>query len=284
MDNIKLVAMDLDHTLLNDDKKISKHTEDVLREAIRRGVYIVPATGRIFKSIPDFLKNIEGVRYALCCNGATVYDRYKDEIIYTNHLAKETVFEIFDVLEKYHCTHDIYQNGQGYMEPRFLDHLPEYGVKAHTFDLVKATRLPVEDLRDYICNNPLGIEKISSFFDNMEDRRAAFDELRDRNIASVSSSLSNNIEINQFGCDKGDGLTHLAEHLGIPMSQVMACGDASNDTKMIEAAGIGVVMENGMEELKEIADFVTKTNNQDGVAYAIEKLVLKDESVLENGI
>lgn len=273
MSNIKLVAMDLDHTLLDDDKKISKHTENVLMEAIQRGIYIVPATGRIFKSIPEFLREMEGVRYALCCNGATVYDKYEDEIIYTNHLQEEVVFEIFDILEKYHCTHDIYQNGQGYMEPRFLDHISEYGVKAHTYDLVKNTRLPVENLREYIHKNPLGIEKISSFFDDMEERKAAFAELKNRNIASVSSSLSNNIEINQFGCDKGDGLTHLAEHLGIPMSQVMACGDAGNDVKMIEAAGIGVVMENGMEELKKIANFVTKTNNEDGVAYAIEKLV-----------
>lgn len=276
MGDIRLVAMDLDHTLLNDDKKISRHTERVLRDAMNRGVLIVPATGRIFKSIPEFIRDMEGVRYALCCNGATVYDKDEDEILYTNHLSEQTVFDIFDILEKYHCTHDIYQNGQGYMEPRFLDHLPEYGVLSHTYDLVKDTRLPVENLREYIHKNPLGIEKISSFFDDMKVRKAAFEELCEKNIASVSSSLSNNIEINQFGCDKGDGLMHLAEHLGIPMSQVMACGDAGNDTKMIEAAGIGVVMENGMEELKKIADFITKTNNEDGVAYAIEKLVLDE--------
>lgn len=276
MGDIRLVAMDLDHTLLNDDKKISKYTERVLREAMNSGVFIVPATGRIFKSIPGFIRDMEGVRYALCCNGATVYDKDEDEILYTNHLSEQTVFDIFDILEKYHCTHDIYQNGQGYMEPRFLDHLPEYGVFNHTYDLVKDTRLPVENLREYIHKNPLGIEKISSFFDDMKVRKAAFEELCEKNIASVSSSLSNNIEINQFGCDKGDGLIHLAEHLGIPMSQVMVCGDAGNDTKMIEAAGIGVVMENGMEELKKIADFITKTNNEDGVAYAIEKLVLDE--------
>lgn len=275
MSDIKLVAMDLDNTLLNDDKKISKHTEDVLVEALKRGIYIVPATGRIFKSIPEFLRNIEGLRYALCCNGATVYDKYQDEIIYTNHLSAQTVLELFDVLEKYHCTHDIYRNGQGYMEPRFLDHLSEYGVEDHIYDLVKDTRLPVENLREYIHENPLGIEKISCFFDDMDDRQAAYDELRNLNLASVSSSLANNLELNQFGCNKGDGLFHLAEHLGISMSQVMACGDASNDIKMIEAAGVGVVMENGMEELKELADFVTKTNNDDGVAYAIEKLVFK---------
>ena len=75
--------MDLDNTLLDSEKQISKHTEEVLKEAIRRGVYIVPATGRIFKAIPEFLRDIPGVRYAVCCNGATVYDQKEDKIIYT---------------------------------------------------------------------------------------------------------------------------------------------------------------------------------------------------------
>lgn len=275
MSKIKLVAMDLDNTLLDSNKQISEHTIEVLKEAISQGVYIVPATGRIFKSIPECLRNIEGVRYALCCNGATVYDQYEDQIIYTNHLPKEAAFEAFDILEKYHCTHDIYQNGQGYMENRYLDHLDDYKVSGHLLKLVNDTRLPVDDLRKHMEENPLGIEKISAFFDDMEEREAARKELIDRNIASVSSALNNNIEINQFGCDKGDGLTHLAAHLGLSMDEVMACGDAGNDTMMIKAAGIGVVMENGREDLKEIADFITKTNDEDGVAYAIEKLVLE---------
>ena len=274
MGEIKLVAMDLDNTLLDSNKQISKHTENVLKEAIRQGVYIVPATGRIFKSIPGFLRNIKGVRYALCCNGATVYDQEEDQIIYTNHLSKDTTFALFDILEKYHCTHDIYQNGQGYMESRYLNHLSDYKVSGHLLNLVLETRLPVDDLREHIKKHPLGIEKISAFFDDMDEREAAREELIKQNIASVASALDNNIELNQFGCDKGDGLTQLAKHLGLRMDEVMACGDAGNDTMMIKAAGIGVVMENGREDLKQIADFITKTNDEDGVAYAIEKFVL----------
>ena len=115
MGNIKLVAMDLDNTLLDSNKQISEHTRDVLQAAADQGVEIVPATGRIFKAITDFLRDMEGVHYALCCNGASVYDKTKDGIIYTNHLQAETVLKLFDVLEKYQCTQDIYHNGQGYM-------------------------------------------------------------------------------------------------------------------------------------------------------------------------
>lgn len=99
MSKIKLVAMDLDNTLLDSNKQISEHTKEVLKEAIRQGVYIVPATGRIFKAIPEFLRNIEGVRYAVCCNGATVYDQYEEKIIYTNHLSVDVTLELFRILE-----------------------------------------------------------------------------------------------------------------------------------------------------------------------------------------
>lgn len=102
MSKIKLIAMDLDNTLLDSNKQISEHTKEVLKEAIRQGVYIVPATGRIFKAIPEFLRNIEGVRYAVCCNGATVYDQYEEKIIYTNHLSVDVTLELFRILEKYH--------------------------------------------------------------------------------------------------------------------------------------------------------------------------------------
>ena len=154
------------------------------------------------------------------------------------------------------------------------EHLSEYNVSGHLLKLVNDTRLPVDDLKKHLKENPLGIEKINAFFDNMKERSAAIKELTEKNIASVSSALDNNIELNQFGCDKGDGLKHLAKCLGLTMDEVMACGDAGNDTMMIKAAGTGVVMGNGREELKAIADFVTKTNDEDGVAYAIEKLVL----------
>ena len=127
----------------------------------------------------------------------------------------------------------------------------------------------MDDLKKHLKENPLGIEKINAFFDNMKERSAAIKELTEKNIASVSSALDNNIELNQFGCDKGDGLKHLAKCLGLTMDEVMACGDAGNDTAIKEAVDFITG-----EELKAIADFVTKTNDEDGVAYAIEKLVL----------
>lgn len=274
MNQIKLVTMDLDGTLLNDQKQISDHTKEVLSEAIRRGVHIVPATGRIYKAIPDFIRELEGVRYAICCNGATIYDAKEDKIIYKNHIPKETALTLVRALAECNCTRDIYRNGQGYMEGKFYNHLEDYDIKGQQKDLILRTRQEIDDLEEYICENSDGIEKVSAFFGDLDERKRVMKELSDMGIASVSSALFNNIEITQMGCDKGDGITQLAKHLSIPIEETMACGDAANDTFMIQAAGFGVVMENGMDELKKAADFVTKSNEEDGVAYAIEKFVL----------
>lgn len=274
MSQIKLVTMDLDGTLLNDQKQISEHTREVLEEAARRGVHIVPATGRIYKAIPDFIRNLEGVRYAVCCNGATIYDALEDKIIYKNHIPKETALSLLRKLTEYNCTRDIYRNGQGYMEGKFYNHLEDFDIKGQQKDLILRTRQEVGDLEAYVEENSDGIEKISAFFGDLEERKRVMKELSDLEIASVSTALFNNVEITQLGCDKGDGITQLAKHLSIPIEETMACGDAANDTFMIRAVGFGVVMENGMDELKDIADFVTKSNEEDGVAYAIERFVL----------
>lgn len=274
MSQIKLVTMDLDGTLLNDKKQISEHTREVLSEAARRGVHIVPATGRIFKAIPDFIRDIEGIRYAICCNGATIYDAWEDKIIYKNHIPKETVLTLIRALAQCNCTRDIYRNGQGYMEEKFYNHLEDFDIKGQQKDLILRTRQKIDDLEAYVEESSDGIEKVSAFFGDLEERKRVMKELDGLGIASVSSALFNNIEITQIGCDKGDGITQLAKYLSIPMEETMACGDAANDTYMIKAAGFGVVMENGMDELKEMADFVTKSNEEDGVAYAIERFVL----------
>lgn len=274
MSKIKLVAMDLDGTVLNSDKQISNHTREVFEQATSQGIYIVPCTGRIIKTVPDFLKNIKGVRYFICSNGAAVYDGVENKIVYSNYMDTDVVFQVLNQLEGYHCTEDIYRNGQGYMERKYLDNLTDYGIEGHLLKLVTDSRDPVDNLREYIKENPEQIEKICIFFDDMHQRQEVLDKLNGLGTVNATTSLANNIEVMEKTCNKGDGLYHLAKYLGLSMDEVMACGDAGNDTEMIKVAGLGVVMENGNESLKEQANYITKTNDEDGVAYAVEKFVL----------
>lgn len=118
--------------------------------------------------------------------------------------------------------------------------------------------------------NKAPVEKINMFFAKEEDRQRAFRELGQIEDLAVTCSLGNNLEINGATCNKGDAMLNLGKILDIPIESIMACGDGNNDFEMVKMAGVGVAMKNGEESLKEVADFVTKTNDEEGVAYAIE--------------
>ena len=123
-------------------------------------------------------------------------------------------------------------------------------------------------------NGRTPIEKVTALFTNPDERRAAFAVLADGGRYLVTSSIPRNVEVNAAGVDKGVGLLALADFLGVPHGAVMACGDSSNDAAMLRAAGFSVAMGNASDEIKALADFVTDTNDADGVAKAVERWVL----------
>lgn len=267
---IKLIGLDLDGTTLTTDKVLTPHTKEVLEECIRQGIEVLPATGRVWSGIPDYLTQIEGVRYLITSNGASVVELATGKALYTNGIAWERALEIFDILEDYDTFYDAYLLGEGWCEGRFYDHLERFGIESHIEKLVQNSRTRIDDLRAFVREKKAPVEKINMFFKREEDRQKAFRELGEIPDLAVTCSLVNNLEINHATCNKGDALMKLGEILNIPMEQIMACGDGNNDLEMVRRAGVGVAMENGEDAVKEAADFVTKTNDEEGVAYAIE--------------
>ena len=141
-------------------------------------------------------------------------------------------------------------------------------VKRMVWDL----RRPVEDFRAFMRRQNRSVQKIQMFFKDMDERERAWRELIELFPGmSVTSSIVNNVEINEKSANKGEALRFLCEHLGVDVSESMAFGDGSNDRSMIEAAGIGVAMANADESLRDIADCITDTNDNDGVAKAIRR-------------
>ncbi|MDO4976374.1 MAG: Cof-type HAD-IIB family hydrolase [Eubacteriales bacterium] len=268
---IRLIGLDLDGTTLTTDKKLTPRTKAVLEECIRQGITVLAATGRVKTGIPDYLKNIDGMRYVITSNGASIVDLEKDEVIYQNGIPWERALELFDILEGYDTYYDAYLIGDGWCEGRFYDHLEDYNIKSHIKDLVLTTRQRIDDLPAFVREHKQPVEKISMFFASQEKRQQVYEELSKIEDIAATYSLSNNIEINYHTCDKGEALLSLARILGIDEEGTMGCGDGINDLAMIEKAGIGVAMANGEEILKERADFITKTNDEEGVAWAIEK-------------
>ncbi len=271
--DIRLVAFDLDNTLLDSQKDLSERNRKALERCVEEGIEIVPCTGRIWLGLPDCIKELPGVRYMILLNGGQVVDIVNDRIIDKRDLAYTTAAELMEGIRDHHVMYDCYIDGQGYSESRFLDHLDDYNIPDNLRQMFAITRLPVPDLIEFIRDKARPVEKVNFNFDDYDLRRRVKDELSSRDDIVVSSSFLNNLEINGPGATKGQGILTLASLLSIDPSQTMGFGDGLNDLSMMQAAGIGVAMDNAIEEVKEVADYVTLSNDEDGVGVAIEKIL-----------
>ena len=245
--------------------------------AAARGVEIVPATGRTAAGLPAELLALPGVRYAITSNGARMMDLAAGRAVRELYLPREKALAAFDILARYDCVTDLFQDGKGYTTEANRAAAYRF-VPENLRDYVLRTRTVLPDLREFIAAQERGIEKLTIFFLEEAERQKAWAEVAALGV-DVVSSLPLNMEINAAGVDKGAGLLALAEQLGLPAGALMACGDGGNDTAMIQAAGLGVAMANAFPEVKAAAKFVTASNNEDGVALAVEKFVLGKEAL-----
>ncbi|MCQ2553634.1 MAG: Cof-type HAD-IIB family hydrolase [Clostridia bacterium] len=274
MSNIKLIALDMDDTLLNTDKELSERNYQALKKAAEKGVYIVPATGRLYDAIPDPVRNLDFIKYAITVNGCSIYDVEKTEYLCNVAMDIEEAYKVMDYLDTLPLIYDCYIDGTGFMTASMFYDAENY-VPEPFLTLVKKFRQPVPVLKDFIREHKRPVQKIQMFIPKPEDIKGIFADLKEKFPNNqITSSLKNNIELCHEKADKGYTLLKLAEMLGIKQEETMALGDGGNDVGMISKAGFGVAMENGLPELKAVAKYVTDTCNNDGVAKAIEKFVL----------
>lgn len=274
---IKLVALDLDGTLLNYEKQVSARTIAVFRECEKQGIQIVPSTGRAKNAVPETILTLPGVHYGIFTNGASVWDIKEDKEIASGCIDWRTARETAQVLRRYPLIYDMYIGGTGVCERHFLDVLEEFGFPEFHCRFIRETRKTVEDICTYLEETHAKVQKLNLSF-RQEDRAVREAVRKDLDRLSgllVTSSMPWNLELNAAGVTKGSGLLQLSHFLGLSAEETMACGDGENDLPMLLAAGIGVCMENGASFVKKKADRITLSNDQDGVAAAIEQWVLK---------
>ncbi len=275
---IRLIALDLDGTVLDDRKCLTPRTQRALTAAGQQGVWIVPATGRTLTGLPAELMALPGVRYVITANGAQVQDIAGPDgprTLRRLYIPRDKALAAFDALARYDCVTDIFQDGQGYTTAKNAA-LTETFVPENLREYILTTRIQLPDLREFIAAQPDGIEKLTLFFLSDEERARAWAEMEALGL-TVVSSLPRNMELNAAGVNKGAGLLALAEELNLPVQALMACGDGGNDLEMVRAAGLGVAMANAFPEVKAAARWVTASNNEDGVALAVERFVLNGE-------
>ena len=280
--DIRIIALDLDGTLLDSQKRLSDVNRDALAAAARQGVLIVPTTGRFFGMMPPTVRDLPFVRYAITINGAQVYDRETDAALIREEIPLETALAVMETLDRHDVIYDCYRQNWGWMTAALQEKAPAYATNEHYLKMVREFRRPVPELKAYLRETAAqgDVQKIMLFARNdgspaatdclkaiSAEMNARFPEIK------VTSSTGNNIELNIKTAHKGYALKRFAERLGFTLENCMAFGDGLNDFTMVEAAGLGVAMANAEPEVKRVAKFVTLSNDEDGVAAALARFL-----------
>lgn len=215
------------------------------------------------------------MRYAITINGAQVYDRETDAAIVREEIPLEMAREVMALLDGYDVIYDCYRSNWGWMSEAFKAKAEDYATDEHYLRMIHEFRRPVPELKTHLASTAADgdVQKIMLF-----TRRDA-SEGATREIAAavsarfpevkVTNSTWNNLEINIRTAHKGRALARFAEHLGLSLANCISFGDGANDLTMVEAAGVGVAMANACPEVLAAADYVTASNDEDGVAAAL---------------
>lgn len=272
MEGIKIIALDLDGTLLDSQKRLSTENRQALERAAEMGIQIVPTTGRIYAIIPEAVRELPFVNYAITVNGAEIYDVKNQRVIAKNELSWQKAVAIMEYLDGFDVVYDCYQNGAGYMTKAFLDKVGKYLTSAYFEEIYQKTRIPVPELKACLQERKQGVQKMQFCTTDQALRAFLLEDLkRQFDGVAISTALPYNGEINDENGHKGGALTKLCAHLGCTMENVMAFGDGLNDITMLQMAGLSVAMENAVPEAKLSAKYVTGSCDESGVAQAIAK-------------
>ena len=243
-EDIQLIALDMDGTLLNNDLEVSEMNRQAIARAMAKGVKVMLSTGRWLGFCASYAESLQLNNYIITVNGGEIWTANK-ELVERHVHANELMVNMWNIgLEKdvhmWCVSTDRVYNSEDQPEDFYEKEWLKLGYSSEDTDKLDQ------------------IKKELSAFDHIE----------------ITNSLPTNIEVNPSGVNKANGLKRVCRELGMTMDQVMAIGDSMNDKKMIMQAGLGIAMGNAQEQIKLVAYDVTDTNDHDGVAKAIERFIL----------
>lgn len=269
MAGYRLVAIDLDGTLLNKDWEISPRAREVIREVRARGVHVTLATGRMFASTLRYARELELDLPLITYHGALVKTSGEGRVIYQRLLPREYAREIIALAKELRYPVNLYFNHTG--DRLYVDH-----VSAATRRYARQSSVPFYEVPDLLAllndEDPLKVVVIND--EEALDALAAEGRRRWGEVVYITKSEPTYLEFLHPEATKGRGLAAVAGYLGVPREEVMAIGDSYNDLEMFKYAGLAVAMGNARAEIKAAADYVTATNEEDGVAQVLEKFIL----------
>ena len=283
----KMVAVDLDGTMLNSYGEVTENTKRVVKQTIKKGTEVVIASGRTIDSIKEIAKDIGASKYIIAGNGAVLYDTKTDKILYENYKA----LEIIDICEQNSIYYNVYTNKSIIADSLRYNVLYYYKENLKKDDSKKTSITLVDNIPNYI--KEMKNEKIMKIIvcditkSVFKSIIKMFTPVQDVDVLDISHMARKIIkhgstqipieyyytEISMKDVNKWNAIEFLINNLNIKREEVITIGDNMNDKEMIEQAGLGIAMKNGGPRITEVADFITDDNNNEGVAKAIEKFV-----------
>lgn len=266
---IRLVGLDLDGTLLKNDKTISARTEESLKNAAGRGILLVPVTGRPLSGVPECVGHI-GAEYVITTNGARITEMKSGKCIYSAPIGHEKTASLLSALSAQKIACEAFADGAGYVEKEVMQaYMAKYG-GTPVGEYIRSSRKVVESVRGLFaeqkkCADEIFISCVSS--EQREELAERFAGDGDLQVCRLEDAF---LEITARSTDKGTAFEFLCKRLGIKKENTAAFGDNSNDFAFFSAAGLSVAMGNASEFVKSMADITADTNENDGVAKLLD--------------
>ena len=267
---IYLVAVDMDGTLLHNDKSISDYTINVLRKIVEKGILLVPASGRPLNGMKAaVLNNVKGIKYAICSNGAMLMDVQKEKSISETGIPIEKALEALTYLEQFPVAVYVHTDRGTFRAEGW-----EKTGLSEKYPYIRFSEGNVKNLREFLRTSRVNVMKMGAYVltDNLAQKLLE----KGSPIPGIAFLRTGDgiIEVNSTNASKGNALYILCEKLGIQLENVLAIGDNENDISMLQAAGISAAMRNAEDDVKQAAKFVAGNNEEDGAAHFLEEWVL----------
>ena len=271
----KIVASDLDGTLLNKEQTVSEENLCAISEITNLGVEFVPTTGRAMNEIDLSLIKSPDIRYIISSNGAVVFDKNIEKPIITRYITKEAVRLILETVRPYNVFIVAHEGGKTYFDknkyyPEFLN---SCGIDAYSEYIIRQHAKAVEDFEDFLLSSE-AVEMVAFFFEPKDAVCFCKQIFENSGRLCTVYSGTNYLEVYSSDAGKGKMLVTLSEMLGVDIADVIAVGDSNNDSTMIKSAGLGLAVANACDALKELADQTICDNSEHIAKYVLENFII----------
>lgn len=275
--DIKLIALDLDGTVLTDSNTLSDRVKRSLEKAIQSGIEVVAASGRPYGSMPKNVLGIDGLNYSITSNGAAVHDN-SGRRIHSSLISENDVISLLKITEEFDLIFEAFVDGLTYTDSRYTANPLKYGCSEAYVDYVKSSHGHIDNMREFIYNHRRELDSIEIVCTDAKKRAHIRQLVKDSTCEFyITSSSENFIEFMDKSATKGNAVDWLCKHLDVKQEHTCACGNADNDADMIEQAGFGAAVENASKLCLDCADIIVPSNNNDGVARLIEIILDKNK-------